>query len=210
MGGVTGAVDRRRMTVRFLTSHSDPDSALSASVGRTDHETAHVPTTSSMHPNAESIRRFYTCFQTRDGAGMVACYHPDIHFSDEVFPDLRGARAGAMWRMLCERATDLKIEFRDIEADDRSGRAHWEAWYTFTSTGREVHNVIDAQFQFERGKIVRHQDSFNFWRWATQALGPMGRFLGWSGFLKHRVREQAARNLDVFVQRHQASPVAGT
>src|SRR5688572_17862405 len=130
-----------------------------------------------MHPNEAVVHRLYSCFQRRDGSGMAACYHPDIHFSDEVFPDLRGARAGAMWMMLCERAKDLRVEVRDVAADDRIGSAHWEAWYTFTATGRLVHNVIDARFEFAEGLIVRHQDSFDFWRWATQALGPAGRFL---------------------------------
>jgi len=133
-----------------------------------------------MHPNAELIRRFYTSFQKRDPGGMVACYHPDIEFSDEVFPDLKGPRAGAMWRMLSERAKDLKVEFADVEADDSVGQAHWEAWYTFSATGRQVHNKIDANFEFKDGKIIRHRDSFDFWAWASQALGPAGWLLGWS------------------------------
>src|SRR5262245_55215628 len=116
-----------------------------------------------MHPNAELIARFYRSFASRDGRGMAACYHPAVEFSDEVFPDLRGAQAGAMWQMLCDRAADLKIEARDIEADDAAGRAHWEAWYTFSATGRHVHNRIDARFEFRDGKIIRHRDTFAFW-----------------------------------------------
>jgi hypothetical protein len=66
-----------------------------------------------MHPNAELIRKFYTAFASRDARAMAACYHPSVRFSDEVFIDLQGARANAMWQMLCERGKDLKIEFRD-------------------------------------------------------------------------------------------------
>lgn len=158
-----------------------------------------------MHRNAELIRRFYTSFSKRDARGMADCYHPAVTFSDEVFIDLEGARARGMWQMLCERGKDLKIEFRDIEADDSTGRAQWEARYTFSATGRRVHNKIDAQFEFEDGKIIRHRDSFSFWAWASQALGPMGALLGWSGFLKVRVRLQAARSLDAFLQKTAAS-----
>lgn len=154
-----------------------------------------------MHPNAELIRRFYTSFGNRDARAMAACYHPDIKFSDEVFIDLEGERATGMWRMLCERGKDLKIEFRDIEADDTVGRAHWEAWYTFSGTGRKVHNKIDARFEFRAGKIVRHRDSFDFRAWASQALGPVGMLLGWTGFLKSRVRSQAAKNLNGFLRK---------
>lgn len=153
-----------------------------------------------MHRNAELIRTFYTCFANRDARGMASCYHPSVNFSDEVFPDLEGVSAVAMWRMLCERGKDLKIEFRDIDANDSVGRAHWEAWYTFSATGRPVHNKIDARFEFQDGKIIRHRDSFNFWAWASQALGLTGRLLGWSGFVKNRVRTKAAKSLAAFMR----------
>lgn len=153
-----------------------------------------------MHPNAELIRAFYTSFTKRDAEGMAACYDPAVKFSDEVFTDLEGPRAAGMWRMLCERGKDLKIEFRDIVADESVGRARWDAWYTFSTTGRGVHNRIDASFEFKDGKIIRHRDSFDFWAWARQALGPLGALLGWSGFLKRRVRAQAAKNLDGFLR----------
>lgn len=165
-----------------------------------------VPTLSEVarHPNAAVIEKFYQAFQRRDARDMITAYHRDIHFSDEVFTDLRGNRAGAMWRMLCDRAADLKIEYRDVVADDRSGRAHWEAWYTFTATGRKVHNVIEARFEFRDGRMVRHRDTFDFWRWSRQAIGPLGVLFGWSPFLKKRVRREAAHNLDRFIQKSQA------
>ncbi|MEO8580340.1 MAG: nuclear transport factor 2 family protein [Gemmatimonadales bacterium] len=148
------------------------------------------------------IRKFYTALQKRDAPGMAACYHPAVVFSDEVFINLEGERAAGMWQMLCERGKDLKIEFRDVQADDSGGRAHWEAWYTFSATGRRVHNKIDAEFLFRDGKIVRHRDSFNFWAWARQALGAKGWLLGWSGLVKKRVRSQAAKGLAAYVRDH--------
>ena len=92
-----------------------------------------------MHPHAQLIKTFYRSLAARDAARMAACYAEEVHFTDEVF-DLRGAEAGAMWAMLCERGEDLTIEFRDVEADDLSGRAHWDAAYTFSATGRQVRN----------------------------------------------------------------------
>ena len=53
---------------------------------------------------------------------MAACYAPDVTFSDPVFPDLRGAQAGAMWRMLTASSTDLRVELLEHEADDRVER----------------------------------------------------------------------------------------
>jgi len=152
-----------------------------------------------MHPNEETIRRFYTAFQQRDAAGMVACYAPDVQFSDPVFTDLRGDAAGSMWKMLCERGKDLKIEFRDVRADGATGSAHWEAWYTFSTTGRKVHNIIDASFEFRDGKIVKHTDRFDLHRWSGLALGLAGKLLGWTPLLQNKIRAMAKNGLDDYV-----------
>jgi ketosteroid isomerase-like protein len=152
-----------------------------------------------MNANEQVIQRFYSAFQKRDAAGMVACYAPAVRFSDPVFTDLQGARAGAMWTMLCERGKDLRIEFRDVRADDRNGSAHWDAWYTFTGTGRAVHNSIDASFEFENGRIVQHVDRFDLHRWAGQALGLPGQLLGWTPMLQNRIRAMGAQNLDRYL-----------
>ena len=154
-----------------------------------------------MNANEQLIQRFYSAFQQRDAAGMVACYAPQVRFSDPVFPDLQGPRAGAMWTMLCERGKDLKIEFRDVRADARTGSAHWDAWYTFTGTGRPVHNSIDASFTFADGRIVQHTDRFDLHRWAGQALGLPGKLLGWTPLLQNKIRAMAAKNLDAFSAR---------
>lgn len=152
-----------------------------------------------MNANEETVRRFYTAFQKRDAAAMVACYAPDVQFSDPVFTDLRGPAAGAMWTMLCERGKDLKIEFRDVRADATAGSAHWEAWYTFSATGRKVHNIIDASFEFRDGKIVKHTDRFDLHRWAGLALGMPGKLLGWTPMLQNKIRAMAAKNLADYV-----------
>ena len=44
---------------------------------------------------------------------MAACYAPNAHFIDPVF-ELQGAEIGAMWTMLCERGSDLRVESRDV------------------------------------------------------------------------------------------------
>jgi hypothetical protein len=157
-----------------------------------------------MHPNEAVIEGFYRAFMRRNADGMVVFYHPEVHFTDEIF-DLRGEAVGAMWRMLCERGEDLEISYRDIEADDSAGRAHWDATYTFGATGRLVHNSIDASFELEEGKIVRHIDTFDFWKWSRQALGVPGVLLGWSGYLRRQVAAKAGRQLE----RHMSSNIPG-
>ena len=155
-----------------------------------------------MHPNAELIHTFYTCFANRDGAGMAACYHPNIVFSDPVFTHLAGPQAGAMWQMLCARGHDLAVRHTNVEANDTHGSAHWEATYTFR-TGRLVHNVIEATFDFQDGAIMRHTDAFDLWKWAGMALGTKGKLLGWTPFVQSAIRNQAMHGLDAWMQKMQ-------
>lgn len=153
-----------------------------------------------MHPNAALIERFYASFAARDAAGMQACYHPEIVFSDPAFGELHEAQPGAMWAMLCERGKDLRVTASDIHADDERGRAHWDARYTFSQTKRPVVNRIDAEFVFRDGLIVRHTDTFNFWAWARQALGPAGLLLGWTPMLQKKVRDTARAGLAKYMR----------
>jgi len=155
-----------------------------------------------MNSNEQLIHDFYTAFQKLDWQAMQQCYAKDIHFSDPVFGDLKGNDVVAMWHMLCNKAKDFELKFSGIQADESHGSASWEAIYTFSQTGRKVHNVIFAEFQFAEGKIVRHSDHFSFWRWARMALGPIGLLLGWSGFLRRKVQQQGLGGLKLFILRH--------
>jgi len=138
------------------------------------------------------IERFYKAFDDGDGKAMESCYAPDVHFSDPVFTDLRGERAGAMWRMLTEGPGDVRVELLEHEADDTTGSAHWKAHYNFSETGRPVINDIRATFTFKDGLIVEHRDDFNFYSWSRQALGTPGLLLGWTPIVKGAVRKKAA------------------
>ena len=148
------------------------------------------------HPHADLLERFYTAFAKRDAATMAACYADDATFSDPVFPDLDATHVRGMWRMLCERGADLQLEHSGIEADDTTGKAHWEARYTFSATGRKVHNIIDASFTFRDGKITSHKDALDFWRWSRQALGFSGVLLGWTPLVQNKIRRVAGQQLE--------------
>jgi hypothetical protein len=152
-----------------------------------------------MNKNTQLITDFYTAFAARDHAPMVAAYAPDATFADAVF-SLRGKEIGAMWHMLCESGKDLKVVFSGVEADEHTGRAHWEAWYSFG--GRPVHNILDARFKFGNGLIIEHRDEMNFRRWAGQALGPMGKLFGWAPFVQRQVQARARARLDRFIAAH--------
>jgi len=67
-----------------------------------------------------------------------------------------------------------------------------------------VHNVIDAKLEFKDGKIVRHTDTFDLWRWAGMALGMKGKLMGWLPPVQQAIRDKAMRGLDEF-ERNQAA-----
>ncbi len=148
-----------------------------------------------------TITRLYAALDRLDGAAMQACYAADAEFDDPAF-SLRGAaQIGGMWRMLCDTTRAKGRDVWRLEVSNITEHsAHWEAHYRFSATGRTVHNIIDAQIDCgPDGLIRRHRDSFDFWRWARQALGAPGLLLGWTGFLRRKVRLQAAANLARFL-----------
>ena len=109
--------------------------------------------------NRAVITEFYQAFQRLDAEAMSACYSEDVLFSDPAFGELRGRDAGDMWRMLTTRAKDFSLTFDSVQADERSGSAHWVARYLFSQTGNTVVNDIQARFVLRDGKICEHHDS---------------------------------------------------
>jgi ketosteroid isomerase-like protein len=145
--------------------------------------------------NAALIKRFYAALNARDAESMIACYARDVRFKDPAFGELDAAGATAMWRMLCARGADLRVAASNIVADAATGHAHWDATYTFSTTGRRVVNHIDAAFEFRAGRIARHEDRFDLYRWARQALGLKGLLLGWLPPVQKVIRAEAAKAL---------------
>ena len=146
--------------------------------------------------NEQLIRHFYESFANHNADEMIDCYADEIEFSDPAFGRLKGADAKNMWKMLVARSRgNIKIEFANVQADDKKGSADWTADYLFSKTGRRVFNEIHAEFEFKDGKIFRHNDTFDFWKWSKQALGISGLLLGWSSFLQNKIRQNARQSL---------------
>ena len=160
-----------------------------------------------MDPHVDLVRSFYAAFQRRDHRAMAACYAPDAEFHDPVFTDLAGWRVGAMWRMLCERATDLRIELPSVHAlpPRRSRRTGKPGTPSPRPVGRCT-IAWTASFLFRDGKIHRHTDVFDLYAWARQALGMKGLLLGWAPPVQRAIRAQAARALNAYIEKHPTTP----
>lgn len=149
------------------------------------------------------IEQFYTAFQNRDYTTMQNCYHADATFHDPAFRDLNANEVRAMWQMLLTSAKDLKVSFDTVKTAGNTGSCTWQAWYTFSKTGRPVHNVIQASFELKDGKIFRHRDSFDLWRWSRQALGASGLLLGWTPLVQNKVHSNAKAALQKYIASRQ-------
>jgi ketosteroid isomerase-like protein len=147
--------------------------------------------------NAQLIQNFYDAFATGDAEATVSLYADDIEFQDPAFGSLKGDNAKNMWRMLL-KTPGIKITASNIKADDQTGSADWVAKYTFSLTGRKVINRVHAEFVFANGKIVKHTDTFSFWKWASQAFGIKGLLLGWTPLMKNKVNQKALSRLSKF------------
>ena len=150
------------------------------------------------------IEKFYQAFAKLDAEAMVSCYHKDIRFEDPAFGVLEGEHAKNMWRMLCEsqKGKNFIVHSSRIIANENTGSAHWEAHYTFSKTGRKVHNKIDAEFTFKDGLIFQHTDRFNLHSWARQAMGFKGFLLGCTSFFKKKLNAQTNKLLKSFEARN--------
>lgn len=153
------------------------------------------------------ITTFYTAFNNCDAKTMNSCYHDEIIFEDPAFGVLKGERAKAMWLMLCESQKDkgFKVEFSEIQTEEKNGTAYWEAFYIFSKTGRQVHNKVIATFEFKKGLIIKHKDEFNLHKWAQQALGFKGLVFGGFSFFKNKLQRQTNYHLDTYIKRKKLS-----
>jgi len=146
--------------------------------------------------NAETqaaLTRFYEAFARRDGEAMAAMYAPEATFEDPVF-QLAGPDIGKMWIALTRSAKDFSVQFTVAKAGPGTGVVEWTARYLFGGK-RPVVNVIVSEIEMRDGLIVKQKDTFDFPRWAAQALGLPGLLFGRFEFLRRSVSKSAAARL---------------
>ncbi len=154
-----------------------------------------------MTPNEEVIYQFYTAFANRDYKTMQNSYADEAIYNDAVFVGLNVKETQAMWQMLLSQSADIQVKFSDIKELDGVVTTSWEARYTFSATGKKVVNRVEATFELFDGRIIRHTDNFNFYKWAKQAFGFGGFLLGWTNVFKERVRQTAQSKLENYLQK---------
>jgi len=130
---------------------------------------------------------------------MNKIYDPEnAFFYDPVFQNLNARDVRKMWKMLCIRGKDLTISYQVLSADDHSGKARWDAHYTFSGTGKKVVNRVKSDFVFKNGLVTNQKDEFDLYGWCKQAFGIIGWCLGWTSWFKSKLRDRAKLSLDQF------------
>jgi hypothetical protein len=150
-----------------------------------------------MQMSTARVEQLYTSLARHIAHGMAECYHPAATFRDIAF-DLHGRKhIVAMWEMIC--TTDIQSTFEILAADSDTAIARVVDDYTFSDTGRRVHNVIESRFRFRDGLIIEHIDSCDAPKWAAMAIGGIGGFIAGRVGLVRRYR--AARMLREYERR---------
>lgn len=148
----------------------------------------------------EVIEKFYTSFSNGNSKEMIACYHDRVIFEDPVFGRLKGERVFEMWNMLLSnKSNDTTITFNNVEIVENTGRANWIATYKYGPKKRPVINNVSAYFEFKQGKIIKHVDSFDVWKWTRQALGISGYIMGWTPMMMKKIQKTTHKRLDDYI-----------
>lgn len=147
----------------------------------------------------EIASNFYSAFAKGDAETMISYYDDQIEFEDPAFGKLKGDEVKKMWKMLIERSKgNLKIDFEIIETTNNTARVNWEARYPISTNGRRIHNKISTKLTIENGKIIKHTDHFNLWKWAHQAIGWKGLIFGWTPAVQSKIRKLSRNLLDSY------------
>jgi len=143
-----------------------------------------------------TLEKLYSAFSRQDGPTMAALYAPDATFEDPVFR-LTGPDIGKMWITLTKRAKEFSVSYTVAKAGNGRGTVEWTARYLFGGKNKVV-NVIVSELELnDQGLVTKQVDSFDFPRWASQALGLPGVLFGRFEWFRRKVSAKAAAGMGV-------------
>jgi hypothetical protein len=136
------------------------------------------------------VERFFSAYANADPVAMSACLHPQISYSDPLFPDLRGVRVGLRWHWQLRHATEFKLQKQIMFMDERKAQLKLDVAYLWH--GRAVHHEVLSTLTIWDDLIVRQIDEYPYWPYAKQAYGVAGHLLGGLGWAQSVVQRRAA------------------
>ncbi|QHX36311.1 nuclear transport factor 2 family protein [Spiroplasma sp. BIUS-1] len=151
------------------------------------------------------ISNFYEAFKVGDYKKMVSIYSPKVKFQDPTFGELNYEEVKAMWTMLVSTRETSKFEVNfTVEEKNERIVVIWKATYLFSPNKRRVVNIVTSKMETENGLIIKHVDSFNFKRWAKQAVGFAGALFGNAKWFQNKVKSGAREKLFAYMEQTKA------
>ena len=147
------------------------------------------------------VHKFYRAFAEGDAEQMVSFYHEKAHFEDPIFGKLNAQQVANMWRMLiARRDKNTQITHKITGVNGGIIKVNWIAQYNYGPKKRKVVNHVSAQLKIVDGRIMEHTDHFDLWKWTQQAFGLPGYLLGWSSFMKMKIKGKVSLALKEFIE----------
>ena len=140
------------------------------------------------------VEGFYEALNKGDYQFVNSLYHSNASYKDELF-ELKGVEIHALWYSAVQPDLNLSVELKSIKEVDGRVITEWVMNYTLDIINRRISLNEKGTFIFKGDKIIEHIDEYDFWSWCTQAFGIIGKSLGWSNWLRKRVRNQARKSV---------------
>ena len=139
--------------------------------------------------------KFYDAFSAANIDVLKQLYDKKLIFNDNIFVNLDYNETISMWSSLLVGNKNMSIKYEIKKYSEKYVEVEWIADYLFTSTNRNIKNIILAKMEIDQGKIINHTDNFDFYKWSQMAFGITGVLIGWTSFFKNKVRTEAYNKL---------------
>lgn len=149
----------------------------------------------------QTIQKLYEALSNKNHVAMSALYHPQASFTDGIF-NVKGKKIEGMWHFMGTIAQDFSLKVNSIEEKGDHFEVKWESFYKLGENN--IHNVLQTKIKFQNNQIIDQQDSFSFYRIASQTGGLKGRLLGWLPAAKEAIKGKMVAAFDKFLVQYPA------
>lgn len=148
----------------------------------------------------EVIKKFFTSLQEKKGDVLLSCYAPDAVFSDPLHGLLDAEMLFKKWHLFLEQAQELELTYGPITVlDDEYFTSDWAMSYAKSPMGKKLKVKLKGKsfFRLKDLQIIEHSDAYRFSTLIAQTHGWKGYWLGWTGYMKRKVKLEALEELNV-------------
>jgi hypothetical protein len=143
-----------------------------------------------------AVDAFFTALARLDAETIGRLYDEDASYEDPVFGRLAGSAARRRWQLFCWRAARPRLRWAAEPRRDGVVEAHWHMACLYGQ--RRLDLAVRSEFVVQGSRILIHADTYDFWTWARQTLGPTVWLRGVAPNFRRAVRRRARSELGRF------------